>query len=144
MRRTTQSGGRGRGGGRGTNGGRGTAAAKRSRSVSKRIAHDASTAKASKRLEGDQASDNLVSASSQHGDKGRTNSEPIDDNDDEVMSSSEESDSTVKRSTQYQTRLNVNFFVPPSQDEAHVKLFSIAKKWMAKMSECDLKLELLP
>ena len=121
MRRTTQSGGRGRGGGRGTIGGRGTAAGKRSRSVSKRSSHEASTLKATKRFEGDQASDNLVSASSRQAAEGLPNSKTqtrsIDEKDDEVLSISEESDSTVMLSTQYNTRLNVNFFVPPSEDK---------------------------
>ena len=35
------------------------------------------------------------------------------------------------------TRLSVNFFVPPAEHDADVKLYMAAKKWMTKVLECD-------
>jgi len=57
---------------------------------------------------------------------------------------SEGTDTTPKRSSSYITRISVNFFVPPSENEADKKLFSAASKWMAKMEESDNKITLLP
>ena len=53
------------------------------------------------------------------------------------------SDATPKRVTSFKTRLSVNFFVPPAEHDANVKLYTAAKKWMAKVLECD-NISLLP
>ena len=57
---------------------------------------------------------------------------------------SDGSDTTPRRSSSFQTRISVNFFVPPSENEADKKLFAVASKWMAKILESDNKVHLLP
>ena len=57
---------------------------------------------------------------------------------------SEGTDTTPRRMSSYITRISVNFFVPPSENEADKKLFSAASKWMSKMEESDNKVTLLP
>ena len=57
---------------------------------------------------------------------------------------SDGTDTTPKRSSTYTTRISVNFFVPPSENEADKKLLSAASKWMSKMEESDSKITLLP
>ena len=53
------------------------------------------------------------------------------------------SDATPKRSTSLLTRVSVNFFVPPCENEADVKLYNAAKRWMTKLQECD-KVAIMP
>ena len=54
------------------------------------------------------------------------------------------SDSTQKRATSLKTCLSVNFFVPPAEHDADVKLINVAKKWMTKLMECDNNVAILP
>ena len=53
-------------------------------------------------------------------------------------------DTTDKVHNTFTTRISVNFFVPPSENEADKKLYSAAQKWMVKMSESDKTIALLP
>ena len=57
---------------------------------------------------------------------------------------SDATDKTSKRSSKYRTRISVNFFVPPSENEADQKLYIAARKWMVKMAESDNSVALLP
>ena len=57
---------------------------------------------------------------------------------------SDATDTTSKRGSKYRTRISVNFFVPPSENEADQKLYLVAKKWMVKMAESDNNVTLLP
>ena len=52
-------------------------------------------------------------------------------------------DTTLKRSTSFSTRISV-FLVPPSENEAKVRLYTPAQKRMATMLECDQKVSILP
>ena len=41
-------------------------------------------------------------------------------------------DTTEQASNSFHTHVSVNFFAPPSENDADKKLFSVAQKWMAK------------
>ena len=54
------------------------------------------------------------------------------------------SDTTPKRCSLFKTRISFNFFVLPSENEVDQKLYTVARKWMAKMLENDKEIALLP
>ena len=55
-----------------------------------------------------------------------------------------QSESTVKQTNQFKTRLSVNLFTLPSPDRPDQVLFEAGKKWFSKMKDADAACKILP